>query len=161
MNVPPTDRHDIAKVWVVRSTVLCHLRWSDTRSAYDRWMSSTPSPAPLEHLSGAIERVTFHSPDSGFCVLRVKVRGERDLITVIGSAASITPGEFLEAEGVWVNDRQHGLQFKSLSLRVIPPSTLDGIEKYLGSGMVKQRRYRLVRQAAFATLAYAMFDFLT
>jgi exodeoxyribonuclease V alpha subunit len=100
-------------------------------------MSSTPSPAPLEHLSGAIERVTFHSPESGFCVLRVKVRGERDLITVIGSAASITPGEFLEAEGVWVNDRQHGLQFKSLSLRVIPPRTLDGIEKYLGSGMVK------------------------
>ncbi len=51
-------------------------------------------------------------------MLRVKVRGERDLITVIGSAASITPEEFLEAEGVWVNDRQHGLQFK-------PPLNLD------------------------------------
>ncbi|MBK5963342.1 recombinase RecD [Thiocystis minor] len=100
-------------------------------------MSSTTSPTPTERLSGAIERVTFHSPESGFCVLRVKVRGERDLITVIGSAASITPGEFLEAEGVWVNDRQHGLQFKSADLRIIAPRTLDGIEKYLGSGMVK------------------------
>jgi exodeoxyribonuclease V alpha subunit len=100
-------------------------------------MSSPADTSPRERLSGAIERVTFHSPESGFCVLRVKVRGERDLITVIGSAASIAPGEFLEAEGVWINDRQHGLQFKSLELRVIPPRTLDGIEKYLGSGMVK------------------------
>ncbi|MBK1720046.1 ATP-dependent RecD-like DNA helicase [Thiocystis violacea] len=100
-------------------------------------MSSSPSPAPRERLSGSIERVTFHSPESGFCVLRVKVRGERELITVIGSAASLTPGEYLEAEGVWVNDRQHGLQFKSVDLRIIVPRTLDGIEKYLGSGMVK------------------------
>ncbi|MFD2113863.1 ATP-dependent RecD-like DNA helicase [Thiorhodococcus fuscus] len=93
--------------------------------------------APTEHLSGSIERITFHSPESGFCVLRVKVRGERDLITVIGSAASVTPGEYLEAEGRWVNDRQHGLQFKAIGLRIIPPRTLDGIERYLGSGMVK------------------------
>ncbi|EGV33422.1 helicase, RecD/TraA family [Thiorhodococcus drewsii AZ1] len=95
------------------------------------------SHASTEHLSGSIERITFHSPESGFCVLRVKVRGERDLITVIGSAASVTPGEYLEAEGRWVNDRQHGLQFKSTALRIIPPRTLDGIERYLGSGMVK------------------------
>ncbi|MBK1722472.1 SF1B family DNA helicase RecD2 [Thiocystis violacea] len=93
--------------------------------------------APTERLSGSVERVTFHSPESGFCVLRVKVRGERELITVIGSAASVTPGEYLEAEGWWVNDRQHGLQFKSVNLRVIQPRTLDGIERYLGSGMVK------------------------
>ncbi|NEX22603.1 ATP-dependent RecD-like DNA helicase [Thiorhodococcus mannitoliphagus] len=93
--------------------------------------------APTERLSGAIERVTFHSPESGFCVLRIKVRGERELVTVIGSAASVTPGEYLEAEGWWVNDREHGLQFKSIDLRVIPPRTLDGIERYLGSGMVK------------------------
>ena len=92
---------------------------------------------PTEHLSGAIERVTFHSPESGFCVLRIKVRGERELITVTGSAASVTPGEYLEAAGWWVNDRQHGLQFKAADLRIIPPRTLDGIERYLGSGMVK------------------------
>ena len=93
--------------------------------------------APTDRLAGSVERVTFHSEESGFCVLRVKVRGERDLITVIGSAASVTPGEYIECEGVWVNDRQHGLQFKTQTLRVIPPRTLEGIERYLGSGMVK------------------------
>ncbi len=92
---------------------------------------------PAEHLSGSIERVTFHSEQSGFCVLRVKVKGQRDLVTVIGSAASVTPGEFIECQGQWVNDRQHGLQFKAATLRSIPPSTLEGIERYLGSGMVK------------------------
>jgi hypothetical protein len=61
-----------------------------------------------EHLQGSVERVTFHSPESGFCVLRVKVRGHRELVTVIGSAASITPGEYVECAGAWTNDRQHG-----------------------------------------------------
>jgi len=95
-----------------------------------------PHPT-TEHLSGSIERVTFHSEQSGFCVLRVKVRGQRDLVTVIGSAASVTPGEYLECQGEWINDRQHGLQFKALQLRSVPPSTIEGIERYLGSGMVK------------------------
>jgi len=97
----------------------------------------TPEGAPSERLAGAVERVTFHSEESGFCVLRVKVRGQRDLVTVVGSAATVTAGEYIECDGTWVNDRRHGLQFKALNLRVIPPSTLDGIEKYLGSGMVK------------------------
>jgi exodeoxyribonuclease V alpha subunit len=91
----------------------------------------------LEHLQGAVERVTFHSPESGFCVLRVKVRGQRELVTVVGTAATVTPGEYVECTGTWINDRQHGLQFKSRQLRVVPPATLEGIEKYLGSGMVK------------------------
>ena len=92
---------------------------------------------PVERLSGSVERVTFHSEESGFCVLRAKVKGERELITVIGSAASITPGEYIECIGVWHNDRTHGLQFKANQLKVVPPTTLEGIEKYLGSGMVK------------------------
>lgn len=96
-----------------------------------------PGPAPPERLAGAIERVTFHSEQSGFCVLRVNVKGQRDLVTVIGSAASVTPGEFIEAQGHWVNDRQHGLQYRAERLQVVPPATLAGIEKYLGSGMVK------------------------
>jgi exodeoxyribonuclease V alpha subunit len=91
----------------------------------------------MERLSGSVERVTFHSEESGYCVLRTKVKGQRDLITVIGSAASITPGEYIECIGVWHNDRSHGLQFKAKQLKVVPPSTLEGIEKYLGSGMVK------------------------
>ncbi|MFE8034299.1 ATP-dependent RecD-like DNA helicase [Thiohalocapsa marina] len=99
--------------------------------------SPPASPAPTEPLSGAVVRVTYHSPESGFCVLRVQVRGQRDLVTLIGSAASVSPGEHLEAEGHWVNDRQHGLQYKATNLRIVPPRSLEGIERYLGSGMVK------------------------
>ena len=92
---------------------------------------------PTEYLSGSVDRVTFHSEESGFCVLRVKVKGKRDLITVIGAAASITPGEFIDCMGIWHNDKTHGLQFKANTLKVVPPTTIEGIEKYLGSGMVK------------------------
>ncbi len=92
---------------------------------------------PQERLSGSVERVTFHSEESGFCILRTKVKGRRDLVTVVGSAASIAPGEFVECLGSWQNDRTYGLQFKTTQLTVVPPSTLEGIEKYLGSGMVK------------------------
>ena len=102
-------------------------------------MTAYPSaiPDPRERLSGSLERVTFHSEESGFCVLRVQVQGQRELVTVSGNAATVTPGEFIEAVGVWVNDRQHGLQFKADTLQSVPPTTLAGIEKYLGSGMVK------------------------
>jgi len=96
-----------------------------------------PHADPLERLSGSVDRVTFHSEATGFCVLRVKVKGKRDLVTVLGSAASVSPGEYLECLGNWQNDKVHGLQFKAKQLTVVPPNTLDGIEKYLGSGMVK------------------------
>lgn len=88
-------------------------------------------------MSGLVERVTFHSTETGFCVLRTKVRGQRDLVTVVGHAAAITAGEFIQAMGAWVNDRTHGLQFKADFLRVTPPTTAEGIEKYLGSGLIK------------------------
>jgi hypothetical protein len=58
--------------------------------------SPLPPTHPTEHLTGAVERVTFHSEETGFCVLRVKVRGHRDLVTVVGTAATITPGEYIE-----------------------------------------------------------------
>jgi exodeoxyribonuclease V alpha subunit len=96
-----------------------------------------PAETEREPLSGLVERVTFHSPDTGFCVLRVKVRGHRDLVTVIGSAASVQAGEYIQASGCWDNNRDHGLQFKASFLRVSLPSTLGGIEKYLGSGLIK------------------------
>ena len=72
-----------------------------------------PTDTPVERLSGSLERVTFHSEDSGFCVLRVKVAGHRELVTVTGCAASVTPGEYLECTGSWHNDRTHGMQFKA------------------------------------------------
>ena len=84
-----------------------------------------------------VERVTFHNPETGFCVLRVKARGQRDLTTVVGHAALIAAGEFVQASGTWVNDRTHGLQFRAGFLRASPPTTLAGIERYLGSGMIR------------------------
>src|SRR5881409_1634770 len=98
---------------------------------------TSPDTSPTEDLAGSVERVTFHSEETGFCVLRVKVRGHRDLVTVVGTAPSITPGEYIEADGWWITDRTHGLQFKTTQLRVVPPTTLEGIQRYLGSGMVK------------------------
>lgn len=92
---------------------------------------------PREALAGLVERVTFHSPDTGFCVLRVKVRGRRELVTVLGSAASIQPGEQIQATGRWETHREHGPQFRAESLTSLPPTTLEGIERYLGSGMIK------------------------
>ena len=90
-----------------------------------------------KRVAGTIERVTFHSEETGFCVLRVNAARKREPITVVGTAASVGPGEFVEANGLWVNDRSHGLQFRAEHLRVVPPSTLEGIEKYLGSGMIR------------------------
>ena len=91
----------------------------------------------MEALAGLVERVTFHNADSGFCVLRVKARGQRDLVTVVGHAATIAAGEWVQMSGAWVNDRTHGLQFKAAFLKASPPTTLEGIEKYLGSGMIR------------------------
>src|SRR5229473_5185205 len=101
-------------------------------------MSHTPrTGTPTEVLAGLVERVTFHNAENGFCVLRVKARGQRDLITVLGHAAMIAAGEFVQASGSWVNDRTHGVQFKASFLKATPPTTTEGIEKYLGSGMIR------------------------
>ncbi len=93
--------------------------------------AQTPSgPHLTEHLTGAVERVTFHSEQTGFCVLRVKVHGHKDLVTVVGTAATITPGEYIESEGWWVTDQTHGMQFKTQHVRVVLSSTLEGIRLY-------------------------------
>ena len=78
-----------------------------------------------------MERVTFFNEESGFAVLRVKVQGQRELVTVLGSLPSVNAGEWLTAEGWWVRDREHGLQFKAKALKAVPPNTSEGIERYL------------------------------
>ncbi|MEA3412066.1 MAG: ATP-dependent RecD-like DNA helicase [Pseudomonadota bacterium] len=98
-------------------------------------MNSTPNRT--EQLQGSVERVTFHSEETGFAVLRVVVRGQRDLVTVVGAVPVISPGESVSAEGTWTNDKTYGLQFRAERLEVAAPGTREGIEKYLGSGMVK------------------------
>src|SRR6185437_3229799 len=90
-----------------------------------------------EVLAGLVERVTYHNVENGFCVLRAKARGHRDVVTVVGHAATIAAGEWITASGEWVNDRTHGQQFKARFLRTSPPTSADGIEKYLSSGMIR------------------------
>jgi len=96
-----------------------------------------PETSTREVLAGLVERVTFHNSDNGFCVLRAKARGHRDLITVVGHAAIISAGEWITASGEWVNDHTHGQQFKARFMRTSAPTSIDGIEKYLGSGMIR------------------------
>jgi exodeoxyribonuclease V alpha subunit len=90
-----------------------------------------------EALAGLVERVTFHNAETRFCVLRIKARGHRDVVTVVGHAAMIAAGEWITATGEWVNDRTHGQQFRPRFLKTSPPASADGIEKYLASGMIK------------------------
>jgi exodeoxyribonuclease V alpha subunit len=99
--------------------------------------ANSATAAPAETLSGLVERVTYHNAENGFCVLRVKARGQRDLVAVVGHAAAINAGEFISATGWWTTDRDHGLQFKAASVTTTQPTTLEGIEKYLGSGMIR------------------------
>ena len=73
-------------------------------------MNSDSLASAQEVLAGLVERVTFHNTESGFCVLRTKARGHRDLVTVVGQAASISAGEWITASGDWVNDSFNALQ---------------------------------------------------
>jgi exodeoxyribonuclease V alpha subunit len=90
-----------------------------------------------DSLGGAIERVTFHNLDTGYCVLRVRAKGHADLVTVVGHLPQAIAGEQVAATGEWVNDRTHGRQFKSAELKAAPPHTIEGITKFLASGLVK------------------------
>src|ERR1700675_3787885 len=94
-------------------------------------------PSSREVLAGLVERVTYHNDGNGYCVLRIKARGHRDQVTVVGHAATISAGEWITASGEWVNDRTHGQQFKARFLKTSAPTSIDGIEKYLGSGMIR------------------------
>jgi exodeoxyribonuclease V alpha subunit len=100
-------------------------------------MPPTVTTSLTEVLAGLVDRVTFHNSENGFCVLRVKARGQRDLITLVGHAAMISAGEFVQAKGGWINDRTHGVQFRASFLKATAPTTVEGIEKYLGSGMIR------------------------
>ena len=71
-----------------------------------------PEAPNREVLAGLVERVTFHNADNGFCVLRIKARGHRDLVTVVGHAAMVSAGEWITASGEWINDRTHELLSK-------------------------------------------------
>src|SRR3954465_2877520 len=99
--------------------------------------SQTDQRPVLETLAGSVERVTFHNAENGFAVLKVHTRGKRDLVTVVGHPPAVAAGEWITASGLWLTDRTHGLQFKAEVLKTTPPTTTEGMARYLGSGMVR------------------------
>ena len=101
-------------------------------------MKTEPPGTDREVLAGLVERVTYQNAENGFCVIRVKARGHRDLVTVVGHAARVSAGEWITASGDWTNDQTHGQQFKARFLKTSAPTSLDGIEKYLASGMIRE-----------------------
>ncbi|MCX8492972.1 MAG: ATP-dependent RecD-like DNA helicase [Chthoniobacterales bacterium] len=108
------------------------------RPPFRKKPDNEPVPGgPDDALSGQVERVTFHNEETGFCILKVKVQGRKEPVAVLGSLPSVAPGEWITAQGTWEKDRDHGIQLKAHTLKTQPPTSLEGIEKYLGSGMIK------------------------
>ncbi|MFH1629085.1 MAG: ATP-dependent RecD-like DNA helicase [Pseudomonadota bacterium] len=91
-------------------------------------------PADLE---GQIERITYTNDENGFTIARLKVYGRSDLVTVVGSLMAPTPGEILKLKGEWTNHPKYGEQFKISQYKTVVPASIHGIEKYLGSGLIK------------------------
>jgi len=92
---------------------------------------------PEDALCGQVERVTFHNEENGFCVLKVKIQGRKEPVSVLGTLPSVAAGEWITGQGTWEQDRDHGVQLRAHKLKTQPPTSLEGIEKYLGSGMIK------------------------
>ncbi|WP_164016860.1 ATP-dependent RecD-like DNA helicase [Pyxidicoccus trucidator] len=92
---------------------------------------------PTTTLEGSLERITFTNEEAAWSVVRVVVHGRKDPITAVGNLLGAQPGESLRLTGWWVQDRKYGEQFRVDSFATVKPATLVGIEKYLGSGLVK------------------------
>ena len=88
-------------------------------------------------LEGILEHFVYSNEENGWSVVRVNVKGYRDLVTAVGNLLGVQPGESIRMKGYWVSDRKFGEQFKVESYTTIKPATLVGMEKYLGSGMIK------------------------
>ncbi|MFL6234045.1 MAG: ATP-dependent RecD-like DNA helicase [Thermoanaerobaculia bacterium] len=88
-------------------------------------------------LEGVLERVVFSNEESSWSVVRLQVPGYRDLVTAVGNLLSVQPGENLRLSGSWINDPKYGRQFRVASYATVTPATLTGIEKYLGSGLIR------------------------
>jgi exodeoxyribonuclease V alpha subunit len=90
-----------------------------------------------EYLTGVIERLTYHSSESGYTVARLKAPRSADLVTIVGSFANIQAGQTLQLQGFWREHPQYGAQFQVVQYKETKPATLTGMEKYLGSGLIK------------------------
>jgi exodeoxyribonuclease V alpha subunit len=97
-----------------------------------------------ESLEGVIERITYYSDESGYTVLRLRpnrphfgqARGD-NLLTVVGTLPELQPGESVRLMGAWTSHREHGRQFRAESVEQMAPATLEGLRRYLGSGLIK------------------------
>src|SRR5258708_12508531 len=104
-------------------------------------MSMPPSPTATitqEALAGLVERVTYHNAENGFCVLRLRARGHRDLVTLVGHAAVVSAGEWINATGGRVNDRTHGQQFPTKFLNTAAPTSPAALHSYTASALIRQ-----------------------
>ena len=88
-------------------------------------------------IRGQIERVVYVNEQNGYSVFKVKADGRRDLVTAVGNVISVTPGEVVELVGEWVNHPKFGEQFKVIDCKTVMPATIEGIRRYLGSGLIK------------------------
>ncbi|MCL5022006.1 MAG: ATP-dependent RecD-like DNA helicase [Nitrospirae bacterium] len=88
-------------------------------------------------IEGQIESITYYNEENGYTIAKIKVGGRHDLVTVVGSLFSVSPGEVLRLKGLWENHPKFGEQFKIESYESAIPATVTGIEKYLGSGLIK------------------------
>jgi exodeoxyribonuclease V alpha subunit len=113
-------------------------RLSPTREA------STQLPLARRELRGVVERITYQNPENGYTVARLAPErteatqsgSDERLVTVVGTLPDLQPGEAIVASGFWINDPKHGWQFKALDARTTLPATLQGMKRYLGSGLV-------------------------
>lgn len=88
-------------------------------------------------LEGQIDAVTYSNEETGYTVARLIVHGYSDPVTIVGNIISPTPGEVLSVKGYWTNHPKFGRQFKAESHHIKSPATIEGIRKYLGSGLIK------------------------
>jgi len=91
----------------------------------------------LADLEGQIERITYTNEENGFTIAKLKVYGRPDLVTVVGNLIAPTPGEILQLKGEWANHPKYGEQFKIVQYKTTVPASVYGIQKYLGSGLIK------------------------
>ncbi|HUX77298.1 MAG TPA: ATP-dependent RecD-like DNA helicase [Anaerolineae bacterium] len=90
-----------------------------------------------DQLHGTVERITYYNEETGYSVIRLHVAGRSDLVTVVGNLPEVQPGESLRLEGTWTTHQQYGRQFRAERCKQVLPATVEGIKRYLGSGLVK------------------------
>jgi exodeoxyribonuclease V alpha subunit len=91
----------------------------------------------MEKLSGSVERITFMNEENGYSVIKLKCKGYDDLVTAVGTMAAVNIGAVVFLQGVWVSDSKYGRQFRVHVYKETIPATVAGIERYLGSGLIK------------------------